>query len=158
MHPDALIFRFLNNDDTGSRFRTRYGVGMTRVAAALLLTIHGIPCVYTGDEVGEEYEPYDEGCCLTWEDPYGLRGYYKRLIALRTRLPALRSRAWQPLEVALDGRTQHQYAYLRFIEPAEQPVLVVLNFSGARREARITIPGAFCRAGSRGCAQRRARG
>ncbi len=55
----------------------------------------------------------------------------------------MRSRAWQPLEVALDGRTPHQYAYLRFIEPAAQPVLVVLNFSGARRVAQITIPGRF---------------
>lgn len=142
-HPDALIFRFLNNNDTGARFVDRYGVGMTRVATALLLTLHGLPCIYMGDEVGEKFQPYDESCCLSFEDKLGLREYHKTLIALRKGTPSLRSREWRPLEVKLEGRVQYQYAYLRYQKPAEAPVLVVLNFSDQARTAELTIPEEF---------------
>ena len=56
--PDSLIFRFLNNNDTGPRFLTRYGAELKRVAATLVWTLDGIPCLYTGEENGIEFEPY----------------------------------------------------------------------------------------------------
>jgi glycosidase len=80
---DALVFRFLGNNDTDPRFRSRYGIGRTRVAAAMLLTLPGIPCLYTGEEVGAAYEPYKNAHPIAWDDVDGLRGWYKRLIALR---------------------------------------------------------------------------
>src|SRR5688572_23942572 len=94
-HPDALIFRFINNNDTGKRFITRHGEGVTRVATTLLLTQIGIPSIYTGDEYGLEFEPYQQLEPLNFEEQYpSLRDYHKKLITLRKALPSLHSRLW----------------------------------------------------------------
>jgi glycosidase len=137
-HPDALIFRFLNNNDTGDRFITRHGEGMTRVSTALLLSLPGIPCIYTGDEVGEWFRPYFDPNPLTWDERYpGLREYHKKLIALRKSTPSLHSRLWAP--VRIQPLPQEVYAYARFTGSYENPVLVVLNFSEEPAEVVIDI-------------------
>lgn len=136
-HEDALIFRFLNNNDTGPRFITRYGVGTERVAAAMLLTLPGLPCVYTGQESGAEFEPYRTPGPICWEDRYGLREHYKRLIALRKTVPALHSRSWRILDVRSDGQA---YGYVRHGSDGQQ-VLVVLNFSACDVDAEVTLAG-----------------
>jgi len=142
-HEDALIFRFLNNNDTGPRFITRYGVEVERVAAAMLLTLPGLPCIYTGQELGAEFEPYKTGGPISWQGDRELREYYRRLIALRRAVPALHSRAWRLLET----RSARQcLAYLRTGAAADQPVLVLLNFSREEAAAEVTIPtSAFAR-------------
>jgi glycosidase len=141
-HPDALIFRFLNNNDTGTRFITNHGEELTRVAAALLLTLPGIPCVYTGDEIGAWYRPYYDELPLNWDEQRypGLRDYYKQLIALRKGTPSLRSRQWRPLEAE---PSQQAYAYLRYVGEGEEPILVVLNFFDQALEVEIPLPEAF---------------
>jgi cyclomaltodextrinase / maltogenic alpha-amylase / neopullulanase len=141
-HPDALVFHFLNNNDTGTRFITEHGEELTRVAAALLLTVPGIPCVYTGDEIGAWYRPYYDELPLVWkEDKYpGLLDYYKRLIALRKDHPSLHSRQWQPLDVE---PAKQIYSYIRYVDKNERPILVVLNFSDQELEAEISLPEAF---------------
>jgi len=140
-HPDALVFRFLNNNDTGTRFISEHGEGMARVAAALLLTLPGLPCVYTGDEIGAWYRPYADKLPLSWEERYpGLRDHYRRLIALRKAHPALHSPRWLPL----DARpAEHVYAYARLAEPLGPPALVLLNFSDQAREAELDLPADF---------------
>lgn len=137
---DALVFRFLNNNDTGPRFITSWGEEMTRVAATLLLTLPGIPCVYTGDEVGAEFMPYSDTAPITWEDKHGLRGYYKRLIHLRKTIPSLHSRRWEPLAIKTSGPL---YGYIRYVGSSESPVLVLLNFSGGPADATVSVPRKF---------------
>ncbi|MFN2589993.1 MAG: alpha-amylase family glycosyl hydrolase [Actinomycetota bacterium] len=156
-HDDALIFRFMNNNDTEIRFVDRYGPDVTKVAAAMLLTLPGVPLVYTGDEIGASYLPYSTLNPLVWSnDRFDLRDYYRRLIALRHDVPALRSRAWQPVATDPGGSV---YAYLRWAEDDPlvrfdggdrgEPVLVILNYRGATavtvgdddRIARMTAGG-----------------
>jgi glycosidase len=143
-HPDALIFRFLNNNDTGERFITKYGEGFVRAATALLLTLPGIPCIYTGDEYGLEFEPYQELTPLTWRERFpGLRAYHQQLVALRKEHPSLRSRLWTSL--IFDPVPQEVYGYVRYLEGNEQPVLVLLNFSEKPAEIKFELPGLSAR-------------
>ena len=141
-HPDARVFRFLNNNDTGERFITRHGEGVTKVATALLLTLPGIPCIYTGDEYGLEFEPYQRLDPLTFTEQHlGLREYHKRLINLRKNLPSLHSQSWSPIKP--DGIPQTVYSYVRFGEPSDLPVIVLLNFSEEPAEFAFDLPPEF---------------
>ncbi len=129
-HPDSLTFRFLNNNDTAARFLTRYGADLKRVAAALVWTLDGIPCLYTGEENGIEFEPYQTPDPISFIDR-GYRDYYKQLVAIRKANPALRSR-----EVAFLGAQGEAYAFMR--RSPEQTVLVFLNFSAEEQTYTLT--------------------
>jgi glycosidase len=121
-----LVFRFLNNNDTGARFLTRYGLARTRLAAAMLLTLPGIPDLYMGDETGAELDPYRPGKPIAWDDPQGLRPWYQRLLALRRIYPELRS---QDLHVLAARANQQVLAYWRTAPLSDDAILVLLNFA-----------------------------
>jgi cyclomaltodextrinase len=121
---DALILRFLNNNDTGARFVDKYSPDFTRVAAVLQFTVAGIPSMFAGDEIGASYEPYSNLTPIVWRDRHGLRDLYKKLIDLKHNVPALHSRDMKLL-------TSSPGSALSYIRPAVDdsgPVLVVLNF------------------------------
>ncbi|MBI5543450.1 MAG: alpha-amylase [Deltaproteobacteria bacterium] len=141
---DAALFRFLNNNDTGERFLTQYGTGRYKAALALLLTLPGVPCLYTGDELGAEFEPYDDwGGPLDFADPQSLRPYVKSLIALRRSLSPLTARELGLLDA---GPSQSLLAYLR--GPAAGPqALVVLNFGASQQVATLRLPEGSALAG-----------
>lgn len=139
---DTLALRFLNNNDTGRRFVARHGVGLTGAAAALTFTVPGIPLVYNGDEVGAQFEPYDEGPPLEWRDPHGLTAYYRRLAGLRRTVPALASRR---LDLVATDRDRRVLAFLR-AKASTEPVLVAINFTSRPQRMRLRgreLPPAF---------------
>jgi glycosidase len=140
-HPDALIFRFLNNNDTGTRFITTHGEALTRVATALLLTLPGIPCIYTADEAGQWFRPYFDLTPVSFRERYrGLRDYHKKLVALRKEIPSLHSRLWQLLDVGPESQVM---GYVRWREGNAEPVLILLNFSGEPAQAAVGLPEEF---------------
>lgn len=126
------VFRFLNNNDTGTRFISRHGVERARLAATLLMTLPGLPCVYAGDEVGAEYEPYGGPRAIGWTDAHGLTAHYKHLIALRRADPALRGDDFRLVATGADDRV---LAYRR------GELLVVLNHTGAPVTAALEVVG-----------------
>jgi cyclomaltodextrinase / maltogenic alpha-amylase / neopullulanase len=139
-HPDALIFRFLNNNDTRTRFIATHGEPLTRVATALLLTLPGIPCIYTADEFGQWFLPYDSGL-ISWSERYGgLLDYHKKLIALRKDIPSLHSRLWQIVEAEPASQV---LGYVRFLQGHQEPVLVLLNFSEEQTAVKVSLPEEF---------------
>lgn len=126
-------FRFLENNDTGARFITRYGVSSTRAAAALLLSLPGIPCIYTGQEIGAAYEPYQQSEPLDWaSDPSGLEPYYQSLIAHRLSDGVLAS---DSLTVLQATPAQAVVAF-RAAAPGRS-LLVAVNFSASAVQALI---------------------
>jgi len=136
-HPDALIFRFLNNNDTGTRFITTHGEDLTRVATALLLTLPGIPCIYTADEAGQWFRPYYDVTPVSFRERYrGLHDYHQRLIGLRKDIPSLHSRYWQLLDVEPASQV---IGYLRHLEGNAEPVLVLLNLSEKPASAQLPL-------------------
>lgn len=140
-HPDALIFRFLNNNDTGTRFIQTHGEPLTRVATALLLTLPGIPCIYTADEAGQWFRPYFDVTPISFRERYrGLRDYHKKLIALRKEIPSLHSRLWQILKAE---PAEQVLGYVRYLPNNEEPVLVLLNFSEEPAAVNLTLPQGF---------------
>jgi glycosidase len=137
------VFRFLDTNDTGERFAQRHGPGLAAAAAVLLLTLPGVPCLYTGTELGAGFDPYETYDPLPRaEQVPGLRSLYRRLIRLRSGTASLRSGGWARVAVA-PGRTT--WAHLRSA-PAAAPVLVVVELGGAAGRVRIE-PAALAAAG-----------
>ncbi|WP_437290854.1 alpha-amylase family glycosyl hydrolase [Sorangium sp. So ce406] len=132
--------RFINNNDTGARFITRHGPGMTRVAAAALLTLPGIPCVYSFDELGAEYEPYGGLEPVSRPAPGALARHYERLIRLRRSTAALRAPGLLTVHAGPDDEI---LAYLRHGDDASRFALVVLNFSDRPVRKQIVVPEPF---------------
>jgi len=130
----AKVLHFLNDNDTGRRFVTRYGPQQTRIAAVLLFTLPGVPLIYAGDEVGAEFEPYRMHGPIDWTDRYGLEPLYRRLVRLRLTNPVLRDGQMTLLSTNQDNRV------LAFVRSSTRPTadaadsnsrIVVINFSSA---------------------------
>jgi glycosidase len=135
---NGTILRFLDNNDTGERFVTRYGPARTRVASAMLLTLPGLPALYTGDEVGAEFQPYHLGPPIDWEDSHGLRDWYRGLIALRRAYPALHGHDVRLIDASPKDQV---LAYVRPAQGADKNVLVLLNYGSAPARVRLPAKG-----------------
>jgi glycosidase len=135
----SKVFHFLNNNDTGARFVGTYDSDTTRVAATLLLTLPGLPCVYTGDEIGAMYDPYQQTFAIDWSDNHlGLRETYTQLCHLRSQIPALHAADWEI--VPITPERSGLFAYVRHLPDGSDPALVVLNFGREIFDTTLTLP------------------
>ncbi len=117
---------------------------LVRLAATLLMTYPGVPCLYYGDEVGlEGGDGEDKRRPMLWDETrwdHDLLAHHRRLIALRKTAPALLAGGYQTV-YAGDGLL----VYLR--QSAEQRLLVVAyrgsagssNGSGTLSQAQIPV-------------------
>jgi hypothetical protein len=94
-----------------------------------------------GDEIGAEFEPYEDPAPLSWADPHQLRPFYQKLAALKGDLPALRTGAFAELGV---GKAPGVYAFTRDAG-AQGVALVAANF-GKASTFTIELPARLRRA------------
>lgn len=101
------LFNQLDSHDTPRLLSLLPDKRLARVAAVLLFTALGVPCLYYGDEVGLEggqdpdnrrTMPWDEGA---WDED--LRSLYRSLATLRHGSPALQRGAWETLHALGDS-------------------------------------------------------
>ena len=88
---------------------------------------------YAGFSTAEPWLPVNPdypavNAALAEADPASILAWYRQLIRLRREYPALARGSYRPLQSAPRG----VYAYLR--EEGEQKVLVLLNFTGRKKE------------------------
>ncbi|OGO42566.1 MAG: alpha-glycosidase, partial [Chloroflexi bacterium RBG_16_58_14] len=130
-------FNSLGSHDTGRiRFTCGGDLGLNRMAAVLLFTYLGTPCVYYGEEIGlgdaasqEKRQP------MPWEESawdMDLRAFYQKLIALRKESSALIKGGFQVL-LAED----QTFAFLR---DSEQELLISVAFRGPGERAAFGLP------------------
>ena len=156
----AAYFNFskVENGQYDPRKPTAQELESQKLFAVLQMTYVGAPMIYYGDEVGM-WGANDPDCRkpmvwadLTYEDevvlPDGsekaepdkvavnkdLLAHYKKLIALRNELPALRTGSFETVLIDDEGQV---YGFKRVLD--DQEVIVVLNNSGSSQEA--SVPG-----------------
>ena len=148
-HPDTLVTFIGNHDHT--RFASEKGSDPAKLKAAfsLLLTLRGIPQIYSGDEIGmpggadpdnrRDFPggfPGDPRNAFTrggrTQEQQDIFAHVQSLLALRREHPVLRTgQQWHI------GWDDGYYAFLR--ESPEEKLLVVYNNSGASRDLKIPL-------------------
>ena len=148
-HPEWLVTMIGNHDQT--RFVSDPGSNSAKLKSAfsLLLTVRGIPQIYSGDEIGmpggadpdnrRDFPGGFPGDAHNAFPPGGrtpeqqeVFAYVQSLLALRQKHAALRTgKQWHI------GWDESYYAFLR--ELPEEKLLVVYNNASAARELRIPL-------------------
>ncbi len=90
------IVRYMENNDL-PRFIQSHSLEQTKMAAALLFSLPGIPMLFGGQETGSKVHPYSprpiyaDSLTIRDKDSFGLFDLYKTLISRRLEHPSLRS-------------------------------------------------------------------
>ena len=97
------VLRFMENNDV-PRFAATHSLAQTKMAAALLFALPGIPLIYNGQETGVKTHPYSRppifssAHSIKEQDSLGLFSLYKKLTALRLKYASLTSANYKELK------------------------------------------------------------
>jgi alpha-glucosidase len=124
-HDTSRIKTFLSGDDR-----------LLKLAATLLMTFPGVPCVYYGDEIGiEGGDDPDNRRCMIWDESAwdaDLRAHYQKLIRLRRESSALREGGLQWLFAEGD--------VIAFQRQSPQQRMIVIGNRGDSDFADFALP------------------
>ena len=131
--------RFLENNDL-PRFIKAHGLDRTKMAAALLFALPGIPMLYNGQEIGFLGHPYGtkevfyRDSTIQSLDDRGLYTFYQKLINIHKKHPALRSPHMRSLPVTNEGSMA---AFHRWVDGED--FIIVINMADAPVEANVDV-------------------
>ena len=123
-------FRFLENHDE-TRFISIYSPDQTKLGAAILFTLPGVPLIYAGQEAGE----LTQRNMIGWNDVYNLQAYYQKIVQIRETNPALQQGSYISLS---NSSPDSVYSYLRIA--GNDRAIVINNFYGNSVHANIQMP------------------
>lgn len=138
---NAKILRCIGNNDI-PHFITYHGVKRTKMAAALIFTLNGIPLIYNGQEVGKEGHPYyiswifyGGGFGIDYDDPHNFFPYYQRLIEIRKNMHALSSDKYEEVAVSPSSSV---FGFRRWDN--SQNIFTVLNMASSSAQVTVNLP------------------
>lgn len=137
---NAKILRFMTNNDT-YYFLTHHGIERTRMVAALMFSLDGVPLIYNGLEIGKTGHPYSTeflffpGLPIDYDDPDNFFSYFQYLIQLRKNYPALRSDNYEEITVS---PSSYVFGFRRWLN--DQNLFTVLNMGAQSTNVTVNLP------------------
>lgn len=140
--PGAKVLRFMENNDT-FRFIATHDLERTKMAAALLFSLPGVPLLYNGQEVGYRTHPYSTSSIFSAgtirsRDTQGLFPYYQHLLRVRDQFSALTSDTFAEVSVAPASVAGQTFAYRRWT--TDEEVVGVINMGKDDVTAELALP------------------
>jgi glycosidase len=129
----------MENNDV-PRFAASHSIAQTKMAAAILFALPGIPLIYNGQETGVQSHPYSrhpvfaDSLSIRQQDSAGLFPYYKRLIHMRMKYRALTSNNFQEKTVQPQGTA---IAFERWEN--DEHIIVVFNPDSAATTVSLNL-------------------
>lgn len=143
-HPAFVTGRFLDNHDMNRfLFEARGDLRRLKAAAALLLTMPGVPIIYNGDEIGVNQE---RDCRhelahvrkpMIWgqEQNHALREFWTKLCRLRRETPALRRGGMSIIHAAGQVLAYRRGEDVTTVINAGHATRVIISVAGPVRDA-----------------------
>ncbi len=147
------ILRFMENNDL-PRFIQHHSPEQTKMAAALLFSLPGIPLIFCGQETGVKVHPYSpksifkDSLDIQQVDSLGLFDVYRRLIEARNKFPALRSSNLEKINISGKGcvafhrweKNEHIIVLINLTSKPANILITKTNAAVLRKNHRLQIP------------------
>jgi hypothetical protein len=130
----AKILRFMENNDLASFYET-HDLARTKMVAALMFSLHGVPMLFAGQEVGRHGGSYSTSSSIQSNDRLGLYPYYRTLMTLRKTYPALVSKEFQEVRLTPSNTC---FAFRRWM--GHENIITVLNMASSASTVTLQVP------------------
>jgi len=130
----AKILRFMENNDVAGFYET-HDLARTKMVAALMFSLYGVPMLFAGQEVGRHGGFYSTSSSIQSNDRLGLYPYYRTLMTLRKTYPALVSKEFQEVRLTPSNTC---FAFRRWM--GHENIITVLNMASSASTVTLQVP------------------